>query len=350
MGYTQKSNSDTEIKIGLLVTDNESVAAQNGALLALEEANKKYKSEGFNYKLLVRSMEGPWGTGSKETVNLVFNDKVWAIMGSHDGRNAHLVEQVITKTHIVFLSARATDPTLSQAFVPWFFNLVPNDLQQADILIKEFDHLKGIQKITVISDNTYDSNLALQQFQKRINTKSKVKTEQLSYNSSDKNYDNLPEKINKSRSDGIVLFGNSSAFTELIQKLKLAKNDSPVFGTLSFLSEDKTDAYDYKNYYDIAVITSVNWLNSINFSFAETYQKKYRKIPGAVAAYAYDGINLIIETIRHSGFDREKIQETMSGIELNGVTGLIKFDEHGNRKEAGELTKISNRIPVSIEK
>ena len=46
-------------------------------------------------------------------------------MGSHDGRNAHLVEQVATKSQVVFLSAWASDPTLSQAFVPWFFSCVP---------------------------------------------------------------------------------------------------------------------------------------------------------------------------------------------------------------------------------
>jgi len=118
--YAQKaeSSSDNFIKIGLLVTDAESEAAQNAAALAISEANKE---EGLkDYQLVVRSMEGPWGTGSKQAVNLVFNEHVWAILGSHDGRNAHLVEQVIAKTHVVFLSAWASDPTLYQAFVPWF--------------------------------------------------------------------------------------------------------------------------------------------------------------------------------------------------------------------------------------
>ena len=82
-------------------------------------------------------MEGPWGTGSKQAVNLVFDEEVVAMLGSHDGRNAHLVEQVSAKSRVVFLSAWSGDPTLAQAFVPWFFNCVPNDLQQADVLIEE---------------------------------------------------------------------------------------------------------------------------------------------------------------------------------------------------------------------
>ncbi len=82
-------------------------------------------------------MEGPWGTGSKQAVELIFDEEVWAILGSHDGRNAHLVEQVSAKSRVVFMSAWSGDPTLSQAFVPWFFNCVFNDLQVSDVLIDE---------------------------------------------------------------------------------------------------------------------------------------------------------------------------------------------------------------------
>ncbi len=68
---------------------------------------------------------------------MVFEDEVVAIMGSLDGRNAHLAEQVATKTRIAFLSSWATDMTLSQAFVPWYFRCIPNDQQQASSLIEE---------------------------------------------------------------------------------------------------------------------------------------------------------------------------------------------------------------------
>ncbi|HKK42569.1 MAG TPA: hypothetical protein VJ963_09190, partial [Bacteroidales bacterium] len=128
-------NETDTIKIGLMVTDNNSVSAVNGARLALDEINHRKTGESHYYALVVKSMEGIWGTGSVETVNLIYQDKVWAVLGSHDGRNAHLVEQVIAKQHYVFLSAWATDPSLSQAFVPWYFSCVYNDVQQATSLV-----------------------------------------------------------------------------------------------------------------------------------------------------------------------------------------------------------------------
>jgi ABC-type branched-subunit amino acid transport system substrate-binding protein len=152
----QKTLETDSVKIGLLIPENKSLAASRGAEMAISKANE---NSGFNsrpFKLVIRSMEGPWGTGSKEAVNLIFKENVCAIMGSHDGRNAHLVEQVITKARIVFLSAWASDPTLSQAFVPWYFSCVPNDLQQADALIEEIYTKRKIVRIAAVAGNDYD--------------------------------------------------------------------------------------------------------------------------------------------------------------------------------------------------
>jgi ABC-type branched-subunit amino acid transport system substrate-binding protein len=54
-------------------------------------------------------------------------------------------------------------------------------------------------------------------------------------------------------------------------------------------------------------------------------------MPGSAASYAYDGTNVIIETIREVGVDRWDIIKYISGVRHEGVTGTIKFDKNGNR-------------------
>lgn len=350
--YAQQNKSVTErnLKIGLLIGNNESIAARNGAEMAIDKANEEEGPDGLRFQLLVRSMEGPWGTGSKEAVNLVFNEKVWAILGSHDGRNAHLVEQVITKTHIIFLSAWATDPTLYQAFVPWFFSCVPNDLQQANILIEEIVYKRKWSKITIVSDKSYDSKVALQSFLRETKKANKVEPMQLFYDSSNKNFKYLFEKISKNDTDCIVLFGKPTASKKFIQQLRQNGMNQPVFGTLSLLAEDRSDEEELTQLNNITLVTSGNWFDSEEVLFNKEYYKKYDKIPGAVAAYAFDGVNLIMEAIKHSGFDREKMQETMSNIHYKGVTGSIQFDEKGIRMDAAELIEIKNGILITLEK
>lgn len=349
-GQKIKSTSEKIIKIGLLISDKRSVAAQNGAALAIDKVNEKESSDGLRFQLVVRSMEGPWGTGSKEAVNLVFKENVWAIMGSHDGRNAHLVEQVIAKTHIVFLSAWASDPTLYQAFVPWFFSCVPNDLQQADALIKEIVQKRKWSKIATVSDNSYDSKLALQSFLKQIKITDKIETVQLFYDSTNKNFGELFDKINENDTDCIILFGQPITSLTFVQQLRKNRMNHPVFGTFSLLAEDRYTDEELAQYNDVSFVTYKNRFNEENLSFVKIYKEKHGKSPGVVAAYAYDGMNLIIEAIKHSGLDREKIQEAMSNIRYKGVTGLIQFDEKGNRIDAVELIEIKKRIPITVEK
>jgi ABC-type branched-subunit amino acid transport system substrate-binding protein len=72
--------------------------------------------------------------------------------------------------------------------------------------------------------------------------------------------------------------------------------------------------------------------------------------PGPVAAYAYDGMNIMIEAIRKGGSDSEKIQKILKEISFDGVTGLIQFDDKGSRKGKPGLMEIKNGIPVRVEK
>ena len=350
--YAQQriSKNVSTINIGLLIKSDKSFDARNGAELAIGIANKKQGPDELNFNLEVRSMEGPWGTGSKEVVNLVFKEKVWAILGSHDGRNAHLVEQVIAKTQIVFLSAWASDPTLSQAFVPWYFNCVPNDLQQADALIEEIYSKRKISKIAIISDRDYDSKLALESFLKKWKITGKDNPLQLLYKNPDTDFNILIDKLINADVNGVLLFGEQASSLRFIDKLRQRKMNQPVFGTLSLMGETEFSENDLANFEGIMFVTSVNWVGSIGIDFKKEFQRKYGKDPTEMAAYAFDGMNLIIEAIRSSGYDPEKVQEAMSNINYKGVTGTIQFDKRGNRIGNAELKQLVNGIPGNVKK
>jgi branched-chain amino acid transport system substrate-binding protein len=339
---------DETVKIGLLITDNKSLAARHGAEMAIREANEKGGFNGRPFQLVTRSMEGPWGTGSKEAVNLIFEEEVWAIMGSHDGRNAHLVEQVATKARIVFLSAWASDPTLSQAFVPWYFSCVPNDLQQATALIEEIYNKRKINKIAAVSDNGYDSKLALKSFVKKTKTAGITNPLQFSYDNSSQDFNDLLDQIIKADVNCIVLFGQPSGSLKLIQQMRQRKINQPVFGSLSVLGEMELSDPELTNYNGVVLVSSGYWLRSKGLGFQQEFQRRYDNAPGAVAAFAYDGMNLIIEAIRNAGLDRDKIQKSLLKINFEGVTGEIQFDGKGNRVNSCGLMEIKNGIPVDV--
>jgi branched-chain amino acid transport system substrate-binding protein len=337
---------DSTIKIGLLIQNNNSFAARQGAELAILKANETDGYKRKKFQLVVRSMEGPWGTGSNQAVDLIFDEKVAVLMGSHDGRNAHLVEQVSTKARIIFLSCWAGDLTLSQAFVPWFFSCIPNDLRQADALFEEVYNKRKLNNIAAISDNGYDSKLTMESFVKKAESEGKHISLQLHYDIQNKDFNDLIIKINKADITGIILFGQPSASLNIIKKLEQKKMTQTVFGSLSLLDEDEMPDHNLSDYKNIVLIYPRNLSGSKGLAFREEYMRKYGKLPGIVAAYSFDGMNILIEAIRKSGLDREKIQKTIAKMRYSGVTGLIQFDEKGKRIGTAGFMEIKNGVQV----
>jgi branched-chain amino acid transport system substrate-binding protein len=294
----------------------------------------------------VKSLEGPWGTGSKQAVSLIFDDKVCAIMASCDGRNAHLVEQACTRSRVVMLSAWSGDPTLSQAFVPWFFNCVPNDNQQADALIKEIFDKRKLGKIAVISDKSYDSQLALECFVKRSLQSGKPELLKLYFNTNTDNTDSIIVQIKKTGAEALIFFGNIKSTGLLIGKLNIQKITIPVFATQALPDEDN---FLEKNFMNVTFISPVSIASESNV-FIKEYQKNYGTLPGAVARLAFDGMNLLIHAISSSGTERESLQKALLKINYVGVTGIIKFDEKGNRMGSPSMIQIKNGLQVPVEK
>ncbi|MEA3478371.1 MAG: ABC transporter substrate-binding protein [Bacteroidota bacterium] len=348
-----KTKQGKTIKIGLLIPDKEALAAKHGAELAIRKANEKGGYSGLPFQLVVRSTEGPWGTGSKESVSLVFDDEVVAIMGSLDGRNAHLAEQVATKTKLIFLSAWATDMTLSKAFVPWYFRCLPNDRQQAISLIQEVYIKRKIKNAAIIGTDNNDSRIAVNTFIKIAKSMNVGPPEQFLYDASGRNYQEIFKEIEKHGIEAILLFGNPAFASEIIPLFQQYNIKQPVFGSLSILDDQKASSPDWSILEDIVVISSNQWFTGKGIAFQKEFQTEYGYQPGPAAAYAYDGINVIVEAIRNAKpdrnsiiDDREKIIDVFSKVNYSGITGRIQFDEVGNRIGKVGLIEILNGHPV----
>ena len=348
--FSVENSSGEPIKIGLLIPDKVSLSAKRGAQMAIRRANERNASCGRSFKLITRSMEGPWGAGSREAVNMVFEDEVLAIVGSHDGRNAHLVEQVSAKSRFIFLSAWSTDPTLTQAFVPWFFNCVPNDLQQADALIKEIFTKRNLTKIALVSDSDYDAKMALQSFSKKVRSAGKPDQMVFLYNSASQNFSEMIGHLDKANVDAIVLFGQPLASLKIIQQIRQRKMRQTIFGTLSVSAENDDYVKKFNELGNVVLVTSGQLFNEQGLSFGKEFLKLYGCKPDAIAAYAFDGVSMIINSIVDAGLDHDKILKVLAKMNYQGITGSIKFDERGNRMGAPGLMVIKDGKPVSINK
>ena len=271
-----------------------------------------------------------------------------ALIGSHDGRNAHLAEQVATKVQVPFLSAWSGDPTLAQAFVPWYFSCTPNNNCQSEALINEIFTKSHFKKVAFISDNSYDSKMALKSFEQKIKEAGEKPSLQFFYEEPGSGFSDILVAIDKYKPDCIILSGEPSSSMSIISDMRSRNVNIPLYCTLSLLNDTESQAEDLGSYESCSVITSGHWFGTEGNNFRKEFYRIYGYQPGATAAYAYDGTRILIDAVRKGGTDREKIQAFLSGIKFKGVTGEISFDAKGSRKGPAVLMMIRDGIPIPV--
>jgi branched-chain amino acid transport system substrate-binding protein len=323
------------VKVGLLIP-KDSHEARQGAQLAVEGANRKGGFRGRPFQLVERSDDGPWGSGSKEIVKLVFEEKVWAILGSLDGRSGHLAEQIATKGGVVLVTPWATEPNLTQIKVPWFYRCVPDDRQQAEVLIKEIFEKRCMARVGIITEESYDSRVAGETFSRVAIEKGFPPTLQLIYRSEDPSFDEILHNIQHHDIEGVVFFGKSGDAEIFLHKLHALEMNQTLFGPLS-LSDGRG------NLEESVLVSPGNGYSSQKERFQRDFKKNYGTSPTPLAACAYDGMGIILEAIQRGGLDRQKIRDALADIKYSqGVTGTIQFDKTGNRLGPFELTTLND--------
>ena len=325
-----------EIVIGLLLPDHSRNDVIKAAEYAILQANSSGNYGDHRFSLAVRYAEGFWGAGSKESVSLVYEDQVCAIIGALDGRNGHLAEQVATKSHLSYIETFATEPTLSQAFVPWFKRVVPNDNQQAEILLDQIER-DGGGRICILTLESYDTRFAERSLTKAAARGNGRSPQILSLDTTGYDREALVRQITDRDPDCLVIPFDASFMGDLLASLRTARPSMKIYGTLHFAmgAEPKGPWQDYEG---VCMV--------------------YPRLPGDPpaeladirSAYLTDAFRLVMHAAYRTGTQREAISDFISETPYSGgITGSISFDELGNRQDACTLIRIQNGKPRYLE-
>jgi len=329
------------VTIGLLLPDHSHKAVIRAAELALKEANQSGGYQGREFRLVVRTAEGFWGAGSKESVSLVYEDRVRAIVGSLDGRNGHLAEQVATKSHLAYVETWATEPTLSQAFVPWFTRLVPNDTQQAEALASVIQKQGGGSTAMLYSPDDYDCRYAVKSLQKALAKKDISAMEIPAGPGSE-----ATELARTIRDAGIqhLVLPYSSALTEQLAALLQSGNPAPhLYGTLHMLMDLEAQSLSLNNYEGAILVASPHAHILSGQLFMKAWYEEYGNKPTQRQVYVYDAFITVVEAIRKAGLLREDISQCLLESDFTGLaSGPVSYDALGNRQNAVSLVKVEN--------
>lgn len=77
--------------------------------------------------------------------------------------------------------------------------------------------------------------------------------------------------------------------------------------------------------------------------FVKKYKEKFGHEPDALAALAYDAMNIMLTAIQNAGStENTKIRDAMKNIQFKGVSGLITFDENRNPIKSAVIIEMRN--------
>lgn len=340
---TQPLRTPSQAIIGLLLTPEDATERElyRGAELAVREYAASTGGQAISLELA--AVAGQWNAGAGELVRLVYDRGAKAVLGPARGRPAHLAEQVTAraKGRFLLLTPWATDPTLTQIKVPWFFRLAHDDLLQVEALLKEICSTQGLRKVIVVVDEAdYDSRQAAEALERVARAYTNRETNKLLLRRFAAVHRPLIAQIRSFAPDAVLFMAPPGAALSCARSLRQAGIRAPFFGPLALSSPGFLEAGG-----DVAdgmvLAAPPESSGSVGERFRAGYRRLYGQDPGTPAAYGYDGAMVLIEAFHSAGAaGGEPLRAALAATYRDGLTGRIEFNASGNRRGPAPLARV----------
>lgn len=326
----------TEVRIGVLAPLAGNVMAPqgnqqlHGAMLAAEEANARGGYKGLPFKVMPHNDVGLWGAAANEVVKMS-DEGAWAILGTIDDVNSHVAIRVALKLEIPMVNCGDPDPTFTETGIPWVIRVIGDDRQSSYALVDYIHRQKGHKRVAVLRANNRYGRVGVMEFRDAALRIGYPLVLEIRYNDGETTFEAQLERVKNSNPDAILLWGNAMEMGLIVNQIKKMGLDQPIYASdrsvnplfLEIAGENANGIITTCQYNPKADSPKLK-------AFQENYRKRFDQEPDVFAAHAYDGMNLIIESIYKVGLNKALIRDKLTDLETfqgyEGITGEIIFD------------------------
>jgi branched-chain amino acid transport system substrate-binding protein len=338
--------------LGLLLGGEGPLAATNeeirrGAELALSlpaaDGGPRAEKPALPIRVVAAQAGGKWEAGAGELVRLVYKEGAAAVLGPADGRAAHLAEQVVTrgKGRFVLLTPWASDPTLTEIKIPWFFRLVPEDRKQAEALLAEIHGARKISRIAAVAvKGEYDSRAALEALDRAARSRPGLELRAIRLAEGGTDLGNLAGEVKEEGAGAVALLLAPGPAARAARLLRTADPSLVLFGPLALATGEFLDAAG-EAAEGMVLAAPSEAEGPLADRFRERYREAHRARPAAAAAFGFDGARALVEALRTSGgAGGEPLRAALAALRVDGLTGRVEFDATGDRKGPSPLARV----------
>jgi ABC-type branched-subunit amino acid transport system substrate-binding protein len=308
--------------------------------LAVEEANRDGGYRGVPFRLVPAWSEDPWGTGVAKLARAVYEDGVWAVIGSIDGASTHLAEQVVAKARVTLIAPAGTDKTVNYANVAWMFTCLPADDRWSEQLVDALADRIGRRAFTLITTTDHDSRAAAVELLGSMKRRKIGPLHHLELEPGTEDLAGLAERVAQSDPEAVVIVSGPIDTARLVVALRERRSDVTVYGGPSVgrrafreKAGAAADGVRFPLLCDPAAASG---------EFGLSFESRFGRRADCPTVQAYDATRLLIAAIRDAGLNRARIRDSVEALSpWIGEAGVVEFGPVGENRRASLLARIA---------
>ncbi|HTU52077.1 MAG TPA: ABC transporter substrate-binding protein [Acidobacteriaceae bacterium] len=313
LGPLDADNPDSPYGISML----------HGSQLVIEEANARGGYDGKPFALDVHDDLPLWGASSMAIVDMVYNDHDVAMLGSVDSASTHIELRATLKLELPIVDTATNDPTVTQTRVPWLLHNFPDDRQQGYALADYIFNQRHLKRVGILQVNNRYGRAGKDIFFETARRIGHQPIVEVWYAPDATDFSAQLKTIKSSAIDGLVIWGNASQAGQILKQMRAMGMRQPVFASsrAGYPEVMKIAGPAAEGLVMISAIDP-NRSDPAWQQFRRRFTDRFHTEPDAYAAYAYDGMNMLIAAIQTAGLNRGKIMDALRQYEMKSYTGV----------------------------
>ena len=321
------------------------VTSTNGSKLAMEEINKNGGILGKQVEYIVLDEKGD-STEAVTAYNKLVDEGVVALIGDITSKPSLAVAEVAAQDNMPMITPTGTQFNITEAG-PNVFRVCFTDPYQGVVLANFAKNNLNAETVAVVVNNSndYSDGVAKAFIEQAEKLGLKVVAKE-GYSDGDKDFRAQLTKILPTNPDVLVI-------PDYYEQVALITAQAREIGLKStFIGPDGWDGVsktlDPSAY---GVIENSYFTNHYSLddqsekvqNFVKAYRETYKEDPSSFAALSYDAAYMMKAAIEKAGTtEKQAVVDALKGIEYDGVTGHLTFDEKNNPIKAVTVLKIVN--------
>ena len=350
-GNGQGSSDDAdEIVIGAIgplsgAASTYGQSVKNGAQVFLDKVNANGGIDGKQVVLKFEDDEADPTKSINAYDKLVNQDGVKLLLGPVTSGAANAVGPNATADGVPMITPSGTETNLTTTGGEYVFRTCYIDATQGEVISKYASENLGAKTMAILYNKDSDYSIGIAEAAKaQFESNGGTVVEYISYNEGDKDFSAQLTNIKSSNPDVLVLPDYYSVVPVIADQARKIGITSQLMGgdgwdspELVKIGGDAVEGAVFVNHY------SPDDSDPEVQEFVNSYKEKYGETPDAFAALSYSTLQLFEEAITKAGStDGEAVKDALKNIDVDTISGNIRFDVNRNPQKSVSIIKIEN--------